>query len=264
MSPLQAVILGAIQGVTEFLPISSDGHLAAASMLMHVPDMTLALTVFLHVGTLVATLLILRKDLVQLTVATFRGLRAPREYFASDEGRMAAGIVVASIPTAAIGLFLENSVEAWSAVPWIVGVCMLGTCAFLLLTRRGGGNAASPTLRQSLLIGVIQGFAVLPGLSRSGSTISTAMLVGMKPEAAFRYSFLLSLPAVFGAVVLELRHAEFWEGLSWPAYLGAAVSFGVGCGALLFLRRIVSRGNFWLFVVYLLPLALFLIAWSFV
>jgi undecaprenyl-diphosphatase len=258
-----AAVLGAVQGVTEFLPISSDGHIAIAAMLFGVSDeMPLTLVVLLHAGTLLATTIVFWPDLVALTRSSLSGVRAPRAFLESSDGRLLSAIVVASIPTAVIGLALEEHVEAWARVAWIVGACLLGSAVAVLATRRGGGERDVPALWHALVIGVAQGLAVMPGLTRSGMTIATAMLLGLSGPAAFRFSFLLSLPAIFGATLLQLRDPEAVASLGPPAIVGALVALCVGYAALRLLRALVNRGRFWIFAVYLLPLGIGLIAWD--
>ncbi len=258
-----AAVLGAVQGVTEFLPISSDGHIALGAMLFGVSDeMPLAMVVLLHVGTLIATAIVFWPDIVGLTKSAASGLRQPRAFLETEDGKLVAGVVVASVPTALIGLFLEDRVEAWARVPWIVGACLLASAFAVLSTRRGGGEATVPTLPHALAIGVAQGLAVMPGLTRSGSTIAVAMVLGMSGPAAFRFSFLLSLPAIFGATLLQARHTEELAALGAPALVGAAVALVVGYGALRLLRSIVNQGRFWTFALYLIPLGLGIIAWD--
>ena len=266
IDPGTAVLLGVVQGVTEFLPISSDGHLAVAALVAGETAPSLALVVLLHVGTLAATLLVFRAEVRALVASLASGMRAPRAYLETVEGRTNLAIVVATVPTALVGLALRDAVEAWARVPWIVGGCLLGTAAAVGSTFWTGPRAHRPDTalspRDALLVGLAQGLAVLPGLSRSGTTIAAAVALGTVAPAAFRLSFLLSLPAVFGAVLLELRHpSEVLATLGPAALLGAAVSFVVGLGALLGLRRLVDGGRFWVFAVYLVPLGLVLLAW---
>jgi undecaprenyl-diphosphatase len=260
-----AAVLGAVQGATEFLPVSSDGHLAITAMLLGVDDeMPLAMVVLLHAGTLIATAAIFGKDLVALTRSTAKGVRAPRAWYDSDDGKLVLGVIVASIPTAVIGLLLEPHVEAFSRVKWIVGAGLLGSALAVLATRKGGGTRDVLPLHYVLIVGVAQGCAVMPGLTRSGMTIAVGMLLGLSGPAAFRFSFLLSLPAVFGAIVLELRHTEALAQVGVPTLCGAIVALIVGYLALRTLRTLVDRGRFWIFALYLVPLGLALIVWDFV
>ncbi len=259
-----AAILGAVQGATEFLPVSSSGHVSLTAMLLGVSaDMPLSMVVLLHFGTLLATIAVFAKDLRRLTSSTWTGLRSgPREFLETDHGRIVVGVVLASVPTAAIGLTLESRVEAYSRVPWIVGLGLLVSAAAVVSTRRGGGERESLTLDKALIIGVVQGIAVLPGVTRSGTTIAVAMALGLSGPAAFRFSFLLSLPAVAGATLLSLRHTEELAALGAGGVIGGVVSALVGLAALVWLRELVNRGRFWTFALYLIPLGMGLVGWQ--
>lgn len=259
-----AALLGVVQGVTEFLPISSDGHLAIAAWLWGEVEVPLSMVVLLHLGTLIATLIILRDDVKKLSVDVFRVLRNPRDAMKTAEGRTIITVLVASVPTGIIGLAIEDEVEPWSRIMPVVAACLLYSAAWVGSVKWAASRAikdeASLPMGQALFLGVVQGLAVLPGASRSGSTIALAMWLGLTGPAAFRLSFLLSLPAIFGAVVLKLRHPEVWSELGMPGLVGVTVSFVVGLVSLAGLREIVARGRFWAFAIYLIPLALFLFA----
>jgi undecaprenyl-diphosphatase len=257
---IPALVLGAVQGVTEFLPISSDGHLAIAAMLFGETDMSLAMVVLLHLGTLLATLIVLRADVGKLLAS----LASPSTLRGTEEAAALRTILITSIPTAIVGLALHDVVEPLAQSRAVVGACLLGSALAVAST---GWSAPKATLTsldlpvwKCMLIGVAQGLAVLPGLSRSGTTIAVAMLVGLTGPAAFRLSFLLSLPAIAGAALFELRHAAFWSSLGAPAIAGTLVAFVVGLAALTGLRHIVARGRFWAFALYLVPLGVILIA----
>lgn len=266
---LASIVLGVIQGITEFLPISSDGHIAIIALLFGETELPLSMVVLLHVGTLLATFLVFRDEVRTLLMSSAHGLRAPREWFDTIEGKTIVAILVVSIPTAIIGLGLRDYVESWAHVPWIVGACLLGSAIAVGSTRytadRPSRDDTALPLKHALLVGIAQGLAVLPGLTRSGSTIACMMLLGTAAPAAFRLSFLMSLPAVLGAVLLELRHpADVMNDLGPAALAGAVVSFFVGWGSLLLLKQLVARGRFWAFALYLIPLGLALIAWDLV
>jgi undecaprenyl-diphosphatase len=262
-----ALVLGAVQGVTEFLPISSDGHLAIAAMLFGETDMPLAMVVLLHLGTLAATMIVLRDD-VKALLATLVSPKSWRDAQGNvtEEAGTIRSILIASVPTAIVGLALHDVVEPWSRVPWIVGVCTLGSALAVGSTQWSARRESATTLQlptwKLLAIGVGQGLAVLPGLSRSGTSIACAMALGVAGPSAFRLSFLMSMPAIAGAALLELRHEGVLAGLGAPAFAGTAVAFVVGLGALALLRRIVAQGRFWAFAVYLVPLGLGLIAYD--
>lgn len=252
-----AALLGALQGVTEFLPISSDGHLALAEMLFHVEQGGLTFNVMLHAGTLLATLAVLRRRVGRAIYDTALAIREPRRFRVTSGGRDALTVIVASIPTAMIGLLLRDAVDQWTQSPLVVGMGFLMTSACVMSTYWvRPGNREQPTLGGALVIGFLQGLAVLPGLSRSGSTIAGAMWLGVRPDRAFELSFLMSLPAVAGAVLLESRHALNGPFPAATAATGASVALVTGIFALYALRRVIMRGQFALFALWTVPLAL--------
>lgn len=252
-----AALLGIVQGITEFLPISSDGHLALAEILFRLDTGGLTFNVMLHAGTLIATLIVLRAQVARAVTAGTSALLHPRSFFTSSGGRDALVVLLASLPTAVIGLLLRDPVERWTESPVAIGLGFLGTTAMLLIAQLcPHGDREQPTVRGSLLIGLAQGLAVLPGLSRSGSTIAVAIWLGVRPERAFELSMLMSLPAIAGALLLEGRHAVGGPFPGAPAVLGALVALVTGVVALLLLRRVVIRGRFGWFAFWVGPLAL--------
>jgi undecaprenyl-diphosphatase len=251
-----AIVLGIVQGVTEFLPISSDGHLALAELLFDLEG-GLTFNVMLHAGTLIATLLVLRRDVSRAITAGAPALVRPSRFRESSGGRDALVVILASLPTAVIGLLLRDPVEQWTKSPVAIGLGFLGTTAMLLIAQFAPrGEREQPTVAGSLLLGVAQGLAVLPGLSRSGSTIAVLLRLGVRPERAFALSFMISLPAVFGAILLESRHAVTEAFPVAPAITGAVVALVIGIGALAVLRRVVVGGRFGWFALWVGPLAL--------
>lgn len=258
MGPVShAMLLGALQGLTEFLPVSSDGHLALATLLFDLKEGGLTLSVMLHAGTLLATVLVLRQKAWGALTEGVRAMGKPSRFRESSGGRDALVVLVASVPTGIIGLALRDAVERWTLSPLVVGLGFAGTAVALISTRWViPGDREHPTLAGALAIGLFQGFAVLPGLSRSASTIALALWLKVRPERAFELSMLMSLPAVLGAVLLEGRHLISAGGSVGPAIAGAAVAFVVGAVALALLRRVVMRGHFSWFAFWVLPLAL--------
>jgi undecaprenyl-diphosphatase len=252
-----AALLGVVQGITEFLPISSDGHLALAEILFALKTGGLTFNVMLHAGTLLATLIMMRAQIGHALGGGLSALVQPRLFRETSGGRDALVVILASLPTAAIGLFLRDPVERWTESPLAIGLGFLGTTAVLMLAHASTpGDREQPSLAGALAIGFAQGLAVLPGLSRSGSTIAVALLLGVRRERAFELSMLVSLPAIVGALLLEGRHAVGTPFPGAPALVGTIVAFGTGLFALGLLRRIVVGGRFGWFAFWVGPLAL--------
>ncbi len=254
---LESAVLGAIQGVTEFLPISSDGHLALTEMLFDFDSRGLALNVMLHVGTLAATLLMLWRSIRPALTDGLRACLSPSRFRATPGARDALVVILASVPTAVIGLTLRHSVERWTESPLAVGIGFLVTSCVLVASRFAReGAAEQPSVLGALLIGLAQGIAVLPGVSRSASTITLALFLGVRRERAFELSMLMSLPAVLGATILEAPKALAEPALVPPAAVGAFVAFLVGLLALGLLRRVVMSGKFSWFAAWVVPVGL--------
>ncbi len=253
----QAALLGVLQGLTEFLPVSSSGHLALAELLFNVKEGGLAFNVMLHAGTLLATFIMLRRRVAPALVDGTRALVRPSRFNETPGGRDALVIIVASLPTAVIGLLLRDAVERFTSSPLAVGLGFCVTASLLISTRWArAGEREVPSILGAVLIGIAQGIAVVPGISRSGSTIAAALWLGVRPDRAFELSMLMSLPAVAGAVLVEARHMGGGAGGNiGPAVFGAAVAFVVGLIALWLLRRMVIRGHFAMFALWVLPLA---------
>ena len=253
----ESLVLGVIQGLTEFLPISSDGHLALTEMLFNFSSKGMALNVMLHVGTLVATLVMLWARVRPALLDGFAACFRPALFSTVPGARDALVVILASIPTALLGFGLRHSVERWTESPLAVGLGFLATSVVLIASRFAReGKDDQPGVLGALLIGLAQGLAVLPGLSRSASTITMALFLGVKPQRAFELSMLMSLPAVFGATLLEAPKAIADSALWLPALVGAVVSFAVGLLALGLLRRIVMAGRFSWFAAWVIPVAL--------
>ncbi len=249
-----AAIAGAVQGLTEFLPVSSDGHLALVSWLVPGGQLQLSDVVLLHGATLLATLVAFRSELALIMRKLHLEIRQRQP---AEAVFLAERVVLASVPTAVIGLYLEPHIEAYSSIPWVVGLGFFFSGTLLLLTRKKQREADQhlPSRAGALLIGCAQGLAVLPGVSRSGSTIATAVLFGVPLLQAFRFSFLLSLPAIAGALLLESLKGEGLAFGEASVAVAATVAFAVGLLALGLLRRLVTTGRLWYFAMYLLPLA---------
>lgn len=267
METLPAVFLGLVQGVTEFLPVSSSGHLALLQQLFGIEEAALSYDLLLHFATMLATLVFFGKDVALLLCQWCRG-------FLSAGNRSAEGwtfgwaVIAGTVLTGAIGLSLKPVVERAMTLPWAVGTGLLVTAAVLRygssLSTDLCGRPVTPA--RGLIVGLVQGIAVLPGISRSGSTIVAGMKTGLSAPAAFRFSFLLSLPAIFGATLLETK--VLLQVPDWPSTLpagwaaGTVAAFFSGLVSLAVLRRLVTRGKWRPFAVYCAILGLLALALS--
>ncbi|MDY6904305.1 MAG: undecaprenyl-diphosphate phosphatase [Thermodesulfobacteriota bacterium] len=261
MEPVQGIILGIIQGLTEFLPVSSSGHLVLTRYLFGLREPALFFDISVHLGTLLATTIVFRKDILQIFMALLAWARSRRNSSSESthhnkEGlRFALLVLVGSVPTALIGLAIGRA-EQYFASLYLVGIMLIVTAVLLWLTR-GIGQTGRPITRFSgpkgFLVGCAQGIAVLPGMSRSGTTIAAGLFLGLTREDAARLSFLMSIPAIAGAELLSAK--DLLSGtvqLDAATILGTLTAFGVGYAALKTLMRIVRHGRFYLFAPYCL------------
>lgn len=273
MEPFQVVILGIIQGLTEFLPVSSSGHLVMFQNLFGFKEPELLLDICLHVGTLIAVCIVFFKEISAILAALVRlpalirtagGLRPV--FNDNEDVRIAFLIVVGSIPTAILGfLFHKISNQIFGAV-WIVGVMLIVTGTLLWLTRQlrlEGRSLLRVSMKDALIVGVAQGLAVLPGMSRSGSTISVALLLGLDREVSGRYSFLLSIPAILGALLLGFDSSITRNSVSGGMiFLGTFSAGIVGYAALKVLLRIIKQGQLYWFAPYCWLLGIGALIWN--
>jgi undecaprenyl-diphosphatase len=262
----QIIVLAIIQGITEFLPISSSGHLAILSDITNWNDQGLFMDVMMHVGSLFAIIVYFWRDVLRLIGGVFDLLRLRF----SDEARLTMYIILATIPAVLFGLFLKNSgyLEALRtdhvAKLTIIGWTAIFYGIILYLADRFGPNQKrmeEMKLPPALLIGLAQMFALIPGTSRSGVTMSAARFLGFsRPEAA-RFSFLLGMPAIAGAGILKMKEAyDAGESISSDIWLAAGLSFLVSFAAIAFLMALVKRMSFVPFVIYRLFLGVFLLS----
>lgn len=206
---LNSIIIGLVQGLTEFLPVSSSGHLVLIQELLGVADPGLTFEIFLHFGTLISIFWVFRRRLINI-VKSFLALVRKDErthFMSSPDRRFGLFLIIASVPTALIAFFLGDFVEQAFNSTIFVGIALLITGALLWIADilpGGDKDIEKTTIIDALLIGLFQGIAIFPGVSRSGSTISGALYQGLEKKTAAEFSFLLSVPAVLGATLLEL------------------------------------------------------------
>jgi undecaprenyl-diphosphatase len=201
LSLLEAIILGIIQGLTEFLPVSSSGHLELAKALMgneQLPDESLLFTVVVHFATAMSTVVVFRKDIAEI----FRGLF---QFKNNDALQFSLKIIVSMLPAAFVGLVFNDEIEAlFSGQVLLVGAMLTITALLLLFADRATRSEKSVSYSNALVIGVAQAIAILPGISRSGATIATSVLLGIDRAKAARFSFLMVVPLIFGKIAKDL------------------------------------------------------------
>jgi undecaprenyl-diphosphatase len=256
VSTLEAIVLGMVQGLGEFLPISSSGHLVVLPWLLGWPEHGLSFDVALHVGTLAAVLYAFFDDWKRLLLAGARGALAGRP-FADPDSRLLWLLALASVPGALAGLLLEDRVESTFRSPALVAAAMAVMGVILLSADRAGNGTADArgvTLRDALLIGVAQALALVPGVSRSGATISMGLFLGYRREEAARFSFLLATPITIGAAALKSRYL-FEPGQGLPILAGMITAAVFGFASIRFLLAYVRTRDYRPFVYYRLAFA---------
>lgn len=270
MSEIEALILGLVQGLTEFLPVSSSGHLQIGQHFMNINEGGLTFDVTVHVATVLATLVILRKEILEIIKGFFKPL-APAEEGVSLWQRLNVHqryvilIIISMIPVGIVGLCFKDYVEAiFEGSLVVVGCCLLVTAALLAMThfyKPQPKETISPL--HAFIIGIAQAIAVLPGLSRSGSTIGTGLLLGNKKESLAQFSFLMVIPPILGEALLELRHiiAPSQEYLAEHAadlvsipttalLTGFIAAFVSGCFACKWMIQMVKKCKLIYFAIY--------------
>jgi undecaprenyl-diphosphatase len=260
MTILQAIILGIVQGLTEFLPISSSGHLLLVPwlfnwhFLLENPELNKTFDVALHLGTFVAVVLYFWREIVRLVGAWVRSLS--RRSLAEPEAKLAWLLIVSTLPAALVGVLLEDFITNTLGKPWMIGVAMIVFAGFMYLVdhiARLDRDLDTLTWLDALLIGVAQSLALLPGVSRSGITMMTGLLVRLDRESAARYSFLMSIPVIGGAAAfkgLEVARDGLPAGTATPFAVGMVAAALSGIAAIWFTLAYLKRHNFNLFVVY--------------
>ncbi|MBU0983180.1 MAG: undecaprenyl-diphosphate phosphatase [candidate division Zixibacteria bacterium] len=244
MSFWEAALLGLIQGLTEFLPVSSSGHLVLGQALLGVKQPGVAFELLTHLGTLLAVLIYFRARILQLIKSVF-------DSNLTEERRIVVMLVVATLPLVLIGTLFESYLEQFFSNPWVAANMLLATGAVLLTTRLFKDGKREVRTPGAIAMGLAQCLALLPGLSRSGSTIAFGMLAGVSAERAAEFSFLMAIPAILGAVVYKARELSHLDtGLLLPYLVGTAVAFGSGLFAVYAVLAVIRKGKFEYFAYY--------------
>jgi undecaprenyl-diphosphatase len=254
MNLLQAVVLGVVQGVTEFLPISSTAHLRIVPALLGWGDPGAAFSAIIQLGTVAACIIYFWKDMLRLATAFFRALAA-KDPFGTADARLAWCVIVGTLPVGVVGWLLKKSIEtSWRSL-YIIATSMTVLALVLFLAERLAQHrreVAQMTLKDGLIIGLCQAVALIPGSSRSGTTLTGGLALGFKREDAARYSFLLSIPANAAAGVFQLK--QILHATERPSSLllavGTVVSFVVGMAAIAGLLRYLRTRTTLVFVGY--------------
>lgn len=256
MTPLESLILGVVQGLTEFLPVSSSGHLVLVQSLMRLEETQLFFfDVMLHVSTLLAVVVFMRGEIWGICIELTRLIRLTRLTRPDKNIKIVGDIIIASIPTAIIAFSIKDPVESLFTNPRIVGFMLIITGLILWTFPKLGRKRKISKIgsQEAILIGIAQGIAVTPGISRSGTTISTAMALGVQPDIAAKFSFLLSIPAVAGAGILELLELRSIGKMNielLPLTTGMISAFLIGYASLKFLFSTIRQGKFSAFAYY--------------
>lgn len=263
---MDTILLGLVQGLTEFLPVSSSGHLALAKIFIGIELPPLTYDLVLHVATTLATIIFFFTDIVSLLAQWLTG-------FVNSEARQKQGwnigwaVIIGTVITGAIGLGLKNIAEEASLNSLMVGIGLLITGTLLVASRwirRGFGRVS---LVDGVYVGLAQGLAVMPGVSRSGMTILAGLSAGLSKEAAFRFSFLLSIPAILGAALVQALEIGGWDKFvaelpsGW--FAGALAAFLSGLLSLFILKKLVIASKWWFFGIYCLAIGAFAIGATF-
>ncbi|WP_322759430.1 undecaprenyl-diphosphate phosphatase [Frankia sp. Cr2] len=258
MNVLEATFLGSVEGLTEFLPVSSTGHLTILEKLLGYsiddPDIT-AFTAIIQVGAVFATLLYFRKDLWRILTALLRGIVQPRLRGHPDY-LFGWAVLLGSLPIGVVGLLFKDMIETTLRSLWFVGTALVmwsGVMAY------ADGNATQKrheediTWKDTLIIGLVQCAALIPGISRSGATMSAGLTRGLDRVAVTRLSFFLSIPALFGAAALQgvSEAGNIAHGVGWtPTIIATAVSFAVAYVAIAWLLKFIGKNNYNMFIIY--------------
>lgn len=262
MDIIDAIILGIIQGLTEFLPVSSSGHLELGKAILgdnSIPEESLLFTIILHFATALSTIVVFRKEVVEILKGLF-------QFRWNEETRFSLRIIVSMIPAVFIGLFFEEQLQQlFGENIQLVGFMLLITALLLFLADRAKDTSKNVTYGNAFIIGVSQAIAMLPGISRSGSTISTSVLLGIDKTKAARFSFLMVVPLIFGSIAKEAMYGKIsYDSQQFtPLALGFIAAFISGLLACTWMIKLVKNSKLTYFAIYCLVVGAIAIVYSF-
>lgn len=259
----EAVVLGIVQGLTEFLPISSSAHLLIVSQLFGWEDPGAAFTAVTQIGTETAVIIYFRKDIWRIITTWVRSL-ANRELRSSLDARMGWYVIIGTIPIGVLGFVFQDAIETVARNLWLVSFTLIGFGILLGVADRVGAKTKTLEdlrLRDGVLYGLAQSLALIPGVSRSGATISGGLFLGYDRSAATRYAFLLAIPAVMASGLYEATKIADQEAVSWgPTILATLIAFAVGFAVIAWLLRYITSNSYLPFVIYRVVLGLLVMA----
>ena len=263
MDIINAIILGIVQGLTEFLPVSSSGHLEIAKAILgegKVGEESMLMTVVLHFATALSTIIIFRRDLTEIFSGLFQ--------FKNNESfQFSLKIVLSMIPAALVGVFFNDEIEAlFGGALTLVGSMLLVTGLLLFLADRAKASAKQVGIKTAILVGISQAIAIFPGISRSGATISTAVLLGIDKEKAARFSFLMVVPLIFGKMAKDVLSGDIlYESVTFlPLLIGFIFAFITGLVACKWMIKLVKNSKLKYFAYYCFAVGGIVIATAFI
>jgi undecaprenyl-diphosphatase len=267
VSPIQAVVYGVVQGLTEFLPVSSTAHLRIVPALLNWEDPGAAFTAVIQLGTMAAVVLYFWRELLHVAVAWLRGILSLRGGDGSErqslEYRMGWYLILATVPVGVFGLIFSHQIETGARNLWLIAGALIVMAVVLFLAERTGTRHRDEeqiNTRDAVVVGAAQSLALIPGVSRSGATITAGLFRGLDRVTAARFSFLLSVPAVVASGLFEARKIG---GAHAPGMgvtvVATVISFGVGLASIAWLIRYISRHSMFVFIYYRIALGLLLI-----
>ncbi|EAQ42986.1 MULTISPECIES: undecaprenyl-diphosphate phosphatase [unclassified Polaribacter] len=261
MDIIEAIVLGVIQGLTEFLPVSSSGHLELAKAILgdtSVPEESLTFTVVLHFATALSTLVIFRKEVAEILKGLF-------QFKWNDQTKFSIKIIISMIPAVIVGLLFEEQLEAFfGGKILLVGIMLLVTAVLLLLADKAKNTNKEVSFSNSVIIGISQAIAMLPGISRSGATISTSVLLGIDRTKAARFSFLMVVPLIFGKIGKDVLSGDlnFQSSEMLPISAGFIAAFLAGILACKWMIALVKKSKLSYFSLYCAIVGFIAIAYS--
>ena len=251
MELIAAFVLGAIQGITEWLPVSSSGHLVIAEHLLDIDtEESLIFDLLVHLGTLLAVCVYFSKELGRIVLSLFTS-RKNRNPQIDALRKLGFLLLVATIPAAVAGVLLSERIESFFSIE-IVAVALVANGLLLFVYERFGsrGERRNANLKDAVVVGLVQAVSIIPGISRSGSTIGGGMLRGLEREMAAVFAFLVSVPTLAGAIIYGLLTLERYDLELLPALTGLLVAFATGLLSIGYLLKAVRQGKLWMFGIY--------------